>query len=660
MTDERHRNRHREPSDHDTEGLDLERLRYFTQPAEGKPHNRHRRRRTGTTGQIPIVRGDDGQNGVNPTAYNRTDANRTDANRTDGVRDDAAGAGRTQGSSSARRAAQRPGPRSATTPPAAPPTRPQPAPRPHTQEPTTMRGRVEGAASTDSGDADAFHMATPRRARPQRISPAARPPASRSRSDSAPSVGAPSGGAHGDAADAHGGVGAKGPDTGPVDTVAASSPAPVARATATVTEEPHDVDREPNQYDAAYDSIDHDEPIVPTRRGRGRPRTAEAQRRRRKRRGVLAAVIVIMLVAVGGVGYYGLRAAGLLDSRKDYTNAAGTGDVIVDIPQNSTLKDFGRILADDNVVGSQRAFINAADGQAISGGFYKMRTEIPASTAVQMLTDGTTHRVGRVVVPEGLQIDTKKGVDGKTTPGIFQMISDATAVTVNGRTIGVTVDDLQKAAATTSAQQLGVPDWAVADVEKLNGDHRRIEGLIAPGTWETIDPHMSATQILHELISQSAQRFAQWGLGGQNANESGLTPYQTLVAASVVEREVAKPDDYAKVARVILNRLDKDQRLEMDSTANYTATVTNIDLDGEAYKSDNAWNTYQMKGLPATPIGAVGERALEATEHPESGNWLYFVTVDRNGTTLFADTFDEHKRNREQACENKLLTTGCS
>ena len=149
------------------------------------------------------------------------------------------------------------------------------------------------------------------------------------------------------------------------------------------------------------------------------------------------------------------------------------------------------------------------------------------------------------------RLDTKKGADGKTTPGIFQMISDATSVTVNGQKVGVSVDDLQKAAAGTSAQELGVPDSAVADVEKLNGDHRRIEGLIAPGTWETIDPHMSATQILQQLISQSAQRFAQWGLSDQGSNDSGLTPYQTLVSASVVEREVAKPDDYAKVARVI-------------------------------------------------------------------------------------------------------------
>lgn len=394
------------------------------------------------------------------------------------------------------------------------------------------------------------------------------------------------------------------------------------------------------------------------RRGTAGPGRRSRDRRRKRQRVVLALVMACLLVAVGGVAYVGLRAFGVLEDRTDYANADGVADVIVDIPESSTLKDFGRILHDHNVVGSVRAFVEAADGQAISGGYYKLRTEIPARTAVSMMTDGNAHRVGRMVVPEGLQLDSKTGVDKKVTTGIFQMIENATSVTLNGKRVGVTVPELETAAAQDGPDVLGVPDWARPTVEKLTGDHRRIEGLIAPGTWETINPEQSASQILHDLIVASVARFEQWGL--LTPRESDLTPYQTLVAASVVEREVANSEDFAKVARVILNRLAKGQRLEMDSTANYTARVTNIDVYGDAYKAENIWNTYQAKGLPGTPIGAVGERALTATEHPAAGQWLYFVTVDKTGTTLFADTFEEHKKNREKACENKLLSTGCS
>lgn len=406
------------------------------------------------------------------------------------------------------------------------------------------------------------------------------------------------------------------------------------------------------------DEVDDRGPRRPGRSARAARRTHPATPGRLRKRVVLGIVLTCMLILVVGVGFVGLRAFGVLENTKDYTNAAGTADVVVDIPQNSTLMDFGRILQDDDVVASVQAFIDAADGQPMSGGFYKLRTQIPAATAVQMMTDGTEHRVGRMVIPEGLQLDNKEGVDGRVTPGIFQMIENATAVTVNGERIGTEVADLEQAAAEGTPEQLGVPEWARAEVQRLDGDHRRIEGLIAPGTWETIDPEHSPTQILRELITASATRFEQWGL--LEPHDSGLTPYETLVAASVVEREVTDPDDYAKVARVILNRLDKGQRLEMDSTANYTAAVTNIDVYGEAYRADNEWNTYRIEGLPATPIGAVGERALTAVEYPTPGNWLYFVTIDRDGTTLFADTFAQHQRNRDRACENQLLTTGCS
>ena len=90
-------------------------------------------------------------------------------------------------------------------------------------------------------------------------------------------------------------------------------------------------------------------------------RTPRRKRSRGKRRAVLAVAIVFMLALITGVGYYGVRATGLLESRKDYTNAAGSGDVVVDIPDNSTLADFGRILVDADVVGSVRAFVDARD-----------------------------------------------------------------------------------------------------------------------------------------------------------------------------------------------------------------------------------------------------------------------------------------------------------
>src|SRR5690606_35514273 len=111
-----------------------------------------------------------------------------------------------------------------------------------------------------------------------------------------------------------------------------------------------------------------------------------------------------------------------------------------------------------NVVGSSNAFISAAGNQPLAGGFYSLPTEISADTAVQMMQDDE-HRVGRMVIPEGLQLESKKGVDGKVTPGIFEMIEDATSFEADGKTYGVTKDQLAEVAAQTPAKDLGVPQW---------------------------------------------------------------------------------------------------------------------------------------------------------------------------------------------------------
>lgn len=408
-------------------------------------------------------------------------------------------------------------------------------------------------------------------------------------------------------------------------------------------------------------------PAVGSRRGgtplptrdRSPQRNAAADRRRRRRRIVISAALVFMVVLVVGIGYAGLRVVGFFGTDdKDFSNTAGTSDVLVQIPQDATLTKFGEILKENDVVASVNAFTTAAGGEPISAGFYKLRTEIPASEAVSMLTD-TENRVGRTVIPEGLQLDTKEGIDGKTTPGIFARVAEATAVDLNGQQSGVTVEELAEAAATATPQELGVPSWAVDAVTALDGDHRRVEGLIAPTSWEAIDPNQTPVQMLNYLISRSASLFAQWGLPESGVSSSNLTPYQTLVSASIVEREVNRAEDYPKVARVVVNRLGDNQALQMDSTVNYTSAVQNIDVAGEDFTAATKWNTYQEKGLPPTPIGAVGQPALEAAIDPPAGNWLYFVSVDREGTTLFTDDFEQHKRNRQTACDNGVLQTNC-
>jgi len=133
-----------------------------------------------------------------------------------------------------------------------------------------------------------------------------------------------------------------------------------------------------------------------------------------------------------------------------------------------------------------------------------------------------------------------------------------------------------------------------------------------------------------------------------------LSPYQVLVVASLVQRE-SKPQDFAKVARVIYNRLAEHRKLEFDSTVNYPLDRREVaTTDGDRAQT-TPWNTYAIDGLPATPICSPGTDALRAAEHPEDGDWLYFVTIDTQGTTLFTRDYQQHLANIELAKRNGVL-----
>ena len=189
-------------------------------------------------------------------------------------------------------------------------------------------------------------------------------------------------------------------------------------------------------------------------------------------------------------------------------------------------------------------------------------------------------------------------------------------------------------------------------VTALGKNHRRLEGLIAPGAWN-VDPSGSAEQIVATLVVQSADHYVKGGLL-DTAKAMNMSPYEILVVGSLVQRE-AKPADFAKVARVIYNRLAAPQRLEFDSTVNYPLDRQEVATTDADRAQATPWNTYASDGLPATPICSPGDEALAAAERPEPGDWLYFVTVDMDGTTLFTKDYQQHLANIELARRNGVL-----
>jgi UPF0755 protein len=393
----------------------------------------------------------------------------------------------------------------------------------------------------------------------------------------------------------------------------------------------------------------------PRRRSSRMARNQAERGRRRRRVALRTALALVAVIAVAGVFAGGKLWHAVFGPGDDYTGN-GKRDIVIQIKDGDSTTMVGETLQNEHVIKTVRAFVNAAHGNSkissIQPGFYRMRTEIPAANAVTRLADPNS-RVGRLVIPEGRQLDDT--TDMKTNvvnPGIFTLISRATCVDFDGDQRCVPAQDLRAAATNSSTAALAVPPWAVEPVTELGKDHRRIEGLIAPGTFN-VDPSAPAESILSNLISAGAVEYLKSGLV-DTAQAMGLSPYDILVVASLVQQE-SKSQDFAKVARVIYNRLHARHTLEFDSTVNYPLDRREVATTDGDRAQKTPWNTYVSQGLPATAICSPGVEALNAAEHPEPGDWLYFVTIDGQGTTLFTKDYQQHLANIELAKHNGVL-----
>ena len=250
-----------------------------------------------------------------------------------------------------------------------------------------------------------------------------------------------------------------------------------------------------------------------TRSRAERLRAERESRRRRTTRGILLSLCIGVVVAAV---FLGSRMWHGFGPQNDFAGD-GKQDLVIQVHPGDSTTAIGETLHKQDVVRTVKVFLEAAQGnQAISAiqpGYYRLRTELPAASAVKALADPGS-RVGKLVIPEGEQLDDTSDVKtNATTPGIFTMIAKASCVELNGDKRCVTVNDLRTAAEKTLLASLSVPPWAVASATAMGDDHRRIEGLIGPGTWN-VNPSSSPQEILESLISASAQQYVNSGSAG--------------------------------------------------------------------------------------------------------------------------------------------------
>ncbi|WP_043653613.1 endolytic transglycosylase MltG, partial [Nocardia thailandica] len=368
--------------------------------------------------------------------------------------------------------------------------------------------------------------------------------------------------------------------------------------------------------------------------------------------------VVFAVLFVGAVGFAGYKFISDIAPAEDFAGPGGDL-VVVQVHSGDTATQIAETMFDKGVVASSAAFYEAAVKNtamnSLQPGYYAVPQRSPAAQAVTTLV-GKGSRVGNLVISEGRQLHDQQDVNtGARKEGLYTKIAAASCIGSGPSPRCVTVDQLDAAGASTDLAGLGVPEWARASVSAAPDRKRQLEGLIAAGTWD-FDPGQTPQQILRQLITTSAAKYEETGLL-RSGTSNGLDPYQTLIAASLVERE-ALPQDMPKVARVIVNRLKIDQPLQFDSTVNYSLDQTEVATTDADRTRVTPWNTYAMAGLPANPISSPSLNALKAMENPEVGPWLYFVTIDKKGTTLFTESYAEHLRNIQKAQQSGILDSG--
>lgn len=207
------------------------------------------------------------------------------------------------------------------------------------------------------------------------------------------------------------------------------------------------------------------------------------------------------------------------------------------------------------------------------------------------------------------------------------------------------VDKALAAEPGTTEKAAGAADLPLPAAAKGNP-----EGYLFPATY----PVTSGTtpQSLLEYMADTAVQHFDADHIAEGARRNGVSVYQTVTIASIVQAEADTVADMGKVARVVYNRLDRGMPLQMDSTLNYALNRSTLHTTEGDTKIDSPYNSYERKGLPPTPIGNPGEQAMTAAINPTPGAWLYFVTV-APGDTRFTSSYTEHQKNVEEFNRNQ-------
>jgi UPF0755 protein len=341
----------------------------------------------------------------------------------------------------------------------------------------------------------------------------------------------------------------------------------------------------------------------------------------RSRRVALLLVTVLFLGLVVGVGaaasyYQGCRDA---PARRDRT-------VALEVPEGASGDDVVASLHDNGLVncdGFVGSLLLRGTGKAseIRAGVYDLQVGMSLDEIVTVLTTPPREiPTVEMTVVEGLRIDSP-------VPGREDI---ASAVEEQ---LGLSA---KRFVALTESGRFSLPPFLDA------GDP--LEGFLFPKTYEFPKAELDERLVLETMLEQFGLETDELELT-RRAKDLGLTPYEVVVLASMIEKEYGVDADGPLISGVIHNRLELGMTLGIDATLLYDDPTPDGELSTADIETDTPYNTRINGGLTPTPIASPGAKALAWALDPADTDFLYYVLCDDDGGHRFAETYDEHLRN---------------
>jgi UPF0755 protein len=327
---------------------------------------------------------------------------------------------------------------------------------------------------------------------------------------------------------------------------------------------------------------------------------------------ILVILIAILLVAAGSLGYAYTWATGASGPQRKV-------DLI--IPSGVNGDQVATLLKKDGVIRSTLAFRLLArfrhqNGGFLAGEYNTITTNMTVSDVLNELKKGPFVKSIRAGFAEGLTV---------------AQVAKALAPK-----LGLSSKSFQTAATHGPFEM----DPYIPKGTKT------LEGFLFPDTYDFLE-NSTSDAVIHRLLQQFRTEAQRIDLAGR-ARALGMTPYQVVIVASMIEREAKFSADRPKIAAVIYNRLRKGMPLEIDATVEYAlghykTRLTNADL-----KVESPYNTYLHTGLPPTPIASPGLASLEAAVDPARADYLYYLVIDKAGHHYFTSSYQDFLNHKHQ------------